>query len=141
MKPYLIKFGIQLLSIFLMALLGGTMALILAGAAGGIGIYFAPQFHFHIVQGFFCPPDVSQQQSVAVSKLAMSEAALPLKAAVDGCILPDGTVKPEFASQATRAVVGFYFMLFFLPFFIPGSHIMWRFLNKFYNEITSPTDD
>ncbi len=139
-QTYLAKFGIQVLSILSMGLLGGLMAFLLAQVTGRLGIFLAPGFHFQIVERFFCPPGITSLSANHTQIIATSLSAAA-NTAVATCVSPDGLVMPGLEREATNAVINLYFALFFVPFFIPGSYLMWRLLNRLYHMLMEESDE
>jgi hypothetical protein len=123
MKTPVAKLLIFLFTALLMGILGGLYSIIFAGLAGGTMLSIAPQPNFELVGKYVCP-EGSQLQYVS-GQDAPSSATYSVN-----CIAQDQTVAQGMKSKAVSAVIGLYFLICFIPTYIPGVILLWIFLNR-----------
>ena len=141
MKKHLVELLIFLFTVIIMGMLGGLYSLIFAGVAGGTALSLAPKFSFGLVERYVCPEGAHFQyesgQSAAYGAFDNSYSI--------NCITQDGTVIQGLKSRAISSVIGMYFLLCFIPTFLPGTILLWIFLNRefprFFDENPAPVDE
>lgn len=119
MKKSLEKLLIFLFTVLLMGILGGLYSLLFAGIVGGSALGLAPKFSVELVGKYVCP-DGSQLQYVSDQDAAYSV----------NCVARDGTVTQGMKSKAISTVIGMYFLICFVPTYIPGAILLWIFLSR-----------
>ena len=141
MKKRLVELLIFLFTVIIMGVLGGLYSLIFAGVAGGTALNLAPKFSFELVGRYVCPEGANLQyengQSAASGTFNNSYSI--------SCVTQDGTVVEGMKSRATTSVIGMYFLLCFIPTYLPGAILLWIFLNRefprFFDENPIPMGD
>jgi len=120
MKKNSIRLLVFLPTVILMGILGGIYSLIFAGIASRSAIALAPQFSFELVGRHVCP-EGSQLQYIN-DQNAPSEVSYSVN-----CIAQDKTVTLGMESRAISKVTGMYFLICFIPTYIPGIILLWKF--------------
>jgi len=141
MKKRLVEILIFLVTVIMMGLVGGLYSLIFAGVAGGAALGFAPKFSLGLVEKYVCPEGTHFQygngQDSAASIFDSSSSL--------NCAGQDGTVIQGVKTRAASSVFGMYFLLCFVPTYIPGAILLWIFLNRevprFFDEDTVPIEN
>ncbi len=126
MKFPMAKLGIQALAILLMGILGATYSMIFSNIATEVAINTAPTFHYRLLERFICPETSSETQNNG--KLASMNANAFSKES-PSCIKNDGNLPPNLQVKATQSINITYFLLCFVPTFIPGTFLMWKLIN------------
>jgi hypothetical protein len=119
MKKSLEKLLIFLFTVLLMGILGGLYSLIFAGIVGGSALGLAPRFSVELVGRYVCP-EGSQLQYVDGQGTPYAV----------NCVAQDGAVTQGMKSKAISTVIGMYFLICFIPTYIPGTILLWIFLNR-----------
>jgi hypothetical protein len=138
MKKRLVEILIFLFTVIFMGVLGGLYSLIFAGMAGGTALSLAPKFSFELVGRYVCPEDAKLQYD-------NGQNGTPGNASTVNCINQDGTIIQGMKPRAISSVINMYFLLCFIPTYLPGAILLWIFLNRKFSAIfdESPvsTDD
>src|SRR5512133_3825618 len=119
MKKSLKKFLIFLFTVLLMGILGALYSLIFAGIIGESALGLAPKPSIELVGRYVCA-EGSQLQYV-------SDQGAPYTV---NCIAQDGTVTEGVKSKAISTVIEMYFLICFIPTYLPGAILLWIFLSK-----------
>ena len=138
MKKRLVEILIFLFTVIIMGILGGLYSLIFAGVAGGTALSLAPQFNFELVGRYVCPEGAQLQYESGQNPAAENSSAV-------NCLAQDGTVIQGMKPRAISSVIGMYFLLCFIPTYLPGAILLWIFLNRefprFFDESPVPVDE
>ena len=138
MKKRLAELLIFLFTVIIMGVLGGLYSLIFAGAAGGTALVLAPKFSFELVGRYVCPEGAHLQYESGQSGISENSYSI-------NCVTQDGKVIQGMKSRAVFSVIGMYFLLCFIPTYLPGTILLWIFLNRefprFFDESRVPVDD
>jgi hypothetical protein len=141
MKTRLVKILIFLFTVIIMGVLGGLYSLIFAGMAGGTALGLAPKFSFGLVERYVCPEGAYLQYKSGQS----AASGTPDNSYSINCVTQDGRIIQGMKPRAISAVIGMYFLLCFIPTYLPGAILLWIFLNRefprFFDEGPAPGDD
>jgi hypothetical protein len=141
MKKRLVEILIFLVTVVIMGVLGGLYSLIFAGVAGGTALNLAPKFSFELMGRYVCPEgDHLQYENGQNAASGMPENSYSVN-----CVSQDGTIIQGVKSRAISSVIGMYFLLCFIPTFLPGAILLWIFLNRefprFFDDSPIPVED
>ena len=141
MKKRLTKLLIFLFTVIVMGMLGSLYSLVFAGMASGTALGLAPQFSFGLVEKYVCPDGAHLQYESGQSHISGTSN----NSTSINCVSQDGTVIQGMKPQAVSAVIGMYFLLCFIPTYIPGAILLWIILSKgfpqFFDESPAPVDE
>lgn len=141
MKTRVAKFLIFLFTVIIMGMLGGLYSLIFAGAVGGTALSLIPKFSFELVGRYVCPAGSHLQYETSQS----ATPGAPDNSYSINCITQDGTVIQGMKPRAISSVFGLYFLLCFIPTYLPGAILLWIFINRkfpmFFDKGPAPVDD
>jgi hypothetical protein len=140
MKKRLVEILIFLVTVIIMGVLGGLYSLVFAGVAGGTALSLAPKYNFELVGKYVCPEGTQLQYDNGQNPASGTDHVDTVK-----CVGQDGMVIQGMKSRATMSVIGMYFLLCFVPTYLPGVILLWIFLNRefprFFDESPVPQDD
>lgn len=130
MKKTLAKFTVLLISILLMGALGAIYSLIFAGVAGWSMIGINPSLSFGLVGQFVCPAGAGIQYPADFPSSANPDSVLV-------CRSQDGKSYPNqgLYGSAVFAIYKAFFLLCFVPTFIPGAILMWLSIHRWTQKI------
>jgi hypothetical protein len=141
MKKRLVEVLIFQFTVIIMGVLGGLYSLIFAGVAGGTALGLAPKFNFELVGRYVCPEGAQLQYESGQN----TASGTPDNSYSVNCVSQDGTVIQGMKPRAISSVIGMYFLLCFIPTYLPGAILLWIFLNRefprFFDENPAPVDD
>jgi hypothetical protein len=137
MKKTLVELIFLFASILLMGLLGAIYSLVFAGVAGWISIGINPTFTFKWVERSICPPGSSIQYQVQPQ--AGSHTGPPANSVT--CLGAGGTPQPELYDRAVFAVNRMFFLLCFIPTFIPGAILMRLSIHRWAQRVSDVSNE
>ena len=118
MKKRLVELVIFLFTVIIMGVLGGLYSLIFAGAVGGSALVLAPEFSFELVGRYVCPEGAHLQVEIGQSSIFDNSYLI-------NCVTKDGMVIQGMKFRAIFSVIGMYFLLCFIPTYLPGAIIIY----------------
>jgi hypothetical protein len=87
---------------------------------------------------YVCPEGAQLQYESGQNPAAENSSAV-------NCLAQDGTVIQGMKPRAISSVIGMYFLLCFIPTYLPGAILLWIFLNRefprFFDESPVPVDE
>jgi hypothetical protein len=113
-------------SLLLMGVLGAFYSLIFAGVVGWAALGAAPEASFRMLDKVICPAGASMEYIPG-----RSGSSYQVK-----CHLIDGS-EQDTKSQAVQAVFGSFFLVCFIPTFIPGAILMWFSIRRWSQRYSS----
>lgn len=116
MKNRLLEIGIFILTLLIMGCLGALYSFLFAEAAGQTALQVAPAANFKLVEKFVCPAGDSLETQLSGETVT--------------CRAPDGTLSADLRPRAASRVIELYFLLCFVPTYLPGAILLWVVLNK-----------
>lgn len=131
MKNRLLEIAIFFLTLLIMGLLGALYSFLFAEAAGQTALKLAPAANFKLVEKYVCPAGASLETQAAGATVT--------------CRAPDGSLSADVQPRAASAVIGMYFLLCFVPTYLPGAILLWLVINKafpkYFDDSPTPLDE
>ena len=138
MKRLLIQLPIQLGLIVAAGFVIGIAALIFAGTAMGVSTASAPEFNFRLVGPVVCPKGTEIEYNEGGESSYLGDDGLYHSgtAISISCVGPDGTRYEGKEFAAIGALLGLYFLICFVPLFLPAALILFILVHFIYGAVT-----
>ena len=137
MKKTLPELAVLFASILLMGILGAVYSLVFAGVAGWATIGVNPSFGFGLVERYVCPPGAHLRYAAGPATGSQAGSA----GNSINCIAPDGSSQPAPYGRAVFAVNVMFFLMCFVPTFIPGAILMWLSVQRWVQRASETDND
>jgi hypothetical protein len=145
MKRFLIELGAQLAGLIVIGLTVGVAALIFGASVGGTAIGVAPEYHFRMLGGLglLCNPGetVTFHEGGQVTT-SDGESGTAIQVSCDSPNGESRMLSPEEGIGGFLGIVGLvlagYFLICFVPLFIPLEIIAIIFIHRIVGSMTKP---
>ena len=138
MKRLLIQLPIQLVVIVVAGFILGVAALIFAGTTLGVTAGTAPAASFRLVGPIVCGKgsDLEYSEGGETSYLGDDGQYHSGTSFSVSCVAADGTRSEGKELAAIGALFGLYFLVCFVPLFLPAALILWILVHVIYGAVT-----
>jgi hypothetical protein len=142
MKRLLIESVAQIIIWGVIACVVGFTALIFAAAVGMTATSVSPDYNFGLVERYVCPEGGKLvYENGGASTWTDENGTHSGTTMLASCVAADGSKTEGMEFQAIFAVIGLYFVICFVPLFLPGILISWIVVHMIIGAIFKKTDN
>ena len=131
------KLLIQLVVIVIAGFAIGVTALIFSGTIMGVSAGVAPEASFRLVGSVVCPPGTEIEYAEGGESSYLGDDGLRHSGTSFSlsCVGADGTRSEDKTLAAIGALFGLYFLICFVPLFLPVAVILFILVNAIYSSV------